>query len=620
MTIMKPRPETRMPKHLVPEERHPLRQLHNRIRLAELEGDERELHALLQRAPVQYQAAYAVTGLLPRLLLADVESEADYSVCPGDVPSEELDSIEAEADADEQDVMAAATSDTEDASVNPAESQAATGGADRTPPVRVAPPAPLAWDGLDATRAAILAAARAEERAARRARAAEKRSQRLLAAAADAEAEATRAAEAATEAAQAVTSVLGVRRPGSAAARAAERYALLAQAQELAAAKRRDAAAARSRAERAQYTAVSRVQKTYLLIGRASTAYDAFVVQATHARSVHGTPRPESTRPGPTAADADDEGEVAVGGTTHPASPWLRDRVATFLEAPTVERVALLAEDELLTLATDWELRDRSQTYYVCDRRAPTPPWVRARELVILEGRWRARRGEVSSDFEERMCMIVSNHRPASRASRGKRARWPATDRGMRLGPAVRLMPVDLCGREPLSERDLLDELGGTQASGHQRNTMRHEVEAAVCAFYESARVLEPTDERAAALVLRMVARDQGFVAPDWMKELFAAHREALDETFHRPDHDRATDYGQGVDEDHATSGVRPRERISLETRAQVASLYVQGRIEEAARLAQRAPYELHQWKFGNWAFRSDCARAARRQALEMTG
>ncbi len=85
------------------------------------------------------------------------------------------------------------------------------------------------------------------------------------------------------------------------------------------------------------------------------------------------------------------------------------DPVARFMSDPTVEGVAVLTNEELLKLATDWPLRDRCVDWVVCDGQCPIPPWVRARELVILEGRWRARHGEAPEDFEQRMSTFERN-------------------------------------------------------------------------------------------------------------------------------------------------------------------------------------------------------------------
>jgi hypothetical protein len=112
----------------------------------------------------------------------------------------------------------------------------------------------------------------------------------------------------------------------------------------------------------------------------------------------------------------------------------------------------------------------------------------------------------------------------------------------------VRPMGVELCGKEPMSVRVLVDELGGSQYSGCQRKQIGAEIEAALLSFYDVARETEGTDEGAAILLLRMVARDPVFDAPPWLRELFAAHREALEETFYRPDHGREDDYSSEGD------------------------------------------------------------------------
>jgi hypothetical protein len=114
--------------------------------------------------------------------------------------------------------------------------------------------------------------------------------------------------------------------------------------------------------------------------------------------------------------------------------------------------------------------------------------------------------------------------------------------------------------------------MGGDQFSGHQRLNAQREVDAALLAFYEHAREIESSDERAAILLLRIVARDYRFDVertvgaediPSWMKELFEAHHEALVETFHRPDHGRKTDYG--VPDAEKGQGLQDRTSMSRE-------------------------------------------------------
>lgn len=100
--------------------------------------------------------------------------------------------------------------------------------------------------------------------------------------------------------------------------------------------------------------------------------------------------------------------------------------------------------------------------------------------------------------------------------------------------------------REVMSVRTLTDALGGSQRSGQQRIAMQRRIDAALLRFFCAAYVVEGNEARAAALVLRLVARDPDFDAPAWIRALFACHREALAEIFHRADHGRETDYAEG--------------------------------------------------------------------------
>ncbi len=190
----------------------------------------------------------------------------------------------------------------------------------------------------------------------------------------------------------------------------------------------------------------------------------------------------------------------------------------------------------------------------------------------------------------------------------------------------VRLMPVELCGRDPISVRDLANELGGDELSGHQRVIMLQEVRDALLHFYEVAREYVETDEQAAALVLRMVARDPNFEVPEWARELFAAHREGLEELFHDPGRGRATDYGSdrttssaGEDEsakEVARMGVRVAD-LPADTLDRVAELFVAGKVEDAAQLARVPAQRLFQWAACVMRFQCACGRASIRARKE---
>lgn len=99
-----------------------------------------------------------------------------------------------------------------------------------------------------------------------------------------------------------------------------------------------------------------------------------------------------------------------------------------------------------------------------------------------------------------------------------------------------------LSATEPRSIRSLVDDLGGDQSSGRGRDNLTEEVEAAVASFFDAAYAMFG-EERAAVLTLRMVARDPSYKVPDWFKEKLRLHREACEEEFHCPDHQREDDF-----------------------------------------------------------------------------
>ncbi|MEY4508191.1 MAG: hypothetical protein RLZZ450_313 [Pseudomonadota bacterium] len=639
-----------------PEERQPLRKLHSQLMLAELTEDVERAKRLLARAPSQYRAVHVLVSFLPRVLRECEAERCAERVRVGDAPSDELDAIDAEEEDDtDSDVEeecaegepAAAILGTADEKNAHEHAEQPKGVATVTQPAQepamtpvtteVAEP-PLAWRSIRSVRNAMLSAARAEKRAAAKSAAASKRLKKLDAQAAAAQAAASAAADAATAAARAVNDAMSMGgQAAKVAARAAERYGALADAQALLATSRRNAALAQTRAARAQEAAMGKVRKTYLLIARAGVAYDDFVSKAILTRAGHDSPRGVAARPAADEANEDEEGHGLAPYLGEPVCSGSQqlvevdpdddaDRMAAFMADPTVRRVSRLGEGELLAIATDWSLRDRVQTWCVCDRRSPIPPWVRSRELVMLEIRWRMSQAELPADFERRASTFESNQGVMRRQRTWGLSRARSTEGadGDDDESAVELMPVEACGSEPMSGRDLVDELGGNQTSGHQRASMDREVLAAVAQFYELAHEFEDTDERAAILLLHMVARDADYEPAEWMKELFAAHREALDETFHRADYGRQTEYDGGSERDgergEATATRKKPPRMTdlpKDTLAEIASLYVEGKVSQAANLAGMRPWELHHRRSLNGPFKVAYREAVRFHTMQ---
>jgi hypothetical protein len=115
---------------------------------------------------------------------------------------------------------------------------------------------------------------------------------------------------------------------------------------------------------------------------------------------------------------------------------------AAFLSDPTVERVAALTEADLLSIATDWLLRDRVQTWIVCQQVHPIPPWVRARELVVLELRWRIARGQVHESCEHRMNEFSPSARKQAEQAQREAEALALLRAGMKPTTVVRLTGV----------------------------------------------------------------------------------------------------------------------------------------------------------------------------------
>jgi hypothetical protein len=97
---------------------------------------------------------------------------------------------------------------------------------------------------------------------------------------------------------------------------------------------------------------------------------------------------------------------------------------------------------------------------------------------------------------------------------------------------------------EPISTRELVDQLGGTQLSGQQRAIMQAELHEAMWRLYVHAWAVLDSEERAAALLLHVCARDPSYEAPPWLIDLWREYRDDLVEHFHGSADDRRVDHG----------------------------------------------------------------------------
>jgi hypothetical protein len=111
---------------------------------------------------------------------------------------------------------------------------------------------------------------------------------------------------------------------------------------------------------------------------------------------------------------------------------------------------------------------------------------------------------------------------------------------------------------EPVSTRELVDSVPkaadpfterGKQVSGRQRERMQEELWEALIEFYVAARALYD-QETAAALLLRMCARDPSFEPSEWLVELWDDYRDDMRERFHGAADDGRTDWAEGKGED----------------------------------------------------------------------
>lgn len=86
---------------------------------------------------------------------------------------------------------------------------------------------------------------------------------------------------------------------------------------------------------------------------------------------------------------------------------------------------------------------------------------------------------------------------------------------------------------EPLSVRELVDAMGGTQVSGQQRAKMQGEVYLALWHVYGIA--IDLYDERqAAAILLHLCSRDATFEPEPWLIALWKKYRHLMGEIFTR--------------------------------------------------------------------------------------
>lgn len=105
----------------------------------------------------------------------------------------------------------------------------------------------------------------------------------------------------------------------------------------------------------------------------------------------------------------------------------------------------------------------------------------------------------------------------------------------------------------PQSTREIVDQLGGSQHSGHQRAVQQSELLTSLRLVYRTAKRLHGERE-AAALLLRICARDESFVAPYWLVALWRRHETSLLEQFVGTGDDGHTDYAHR-DEDSDAAG-----------------------------------------------------------------
>lgn len=104
---------------------------------------------------------------------------------------------------------------------------------------------------------------------------------------------------------------------------------------------------------------------------------------------------------------------------------------------------------------------------------------------------------------------------------------------------------------QPLSEREILRVLDGTDTSGYKRAKLNAEVEACLLAAFHRGKRKVGYHLTVCAL-FSMVSRDQSFlrIAPEWLVELFLDERELLFDVFHNHQDDRRLEPGDSDDED----------------------------------------------------------------------
>jgi hypothetical protein len=103
----------------------------------------------------------------------------------------------------------------------------------------------------------------------------------------------------------------------------------------------------------------------------------------------------------------------------------------------------------------------------------------------------------------------------------------------------------------PLSERAILREDEGSDASGHRRKAFGEEVESGLLALFHQMQQAEGYDLAVLGL-FSVIAKDPDFyfISPRWIRELFEEERELLMETFSGKTDNRWPELGESKDDD----------------------------------------------------------------------
>jgi hypothetical protein len=106
-------------------------------------------------------------------------------------------------------------------------------------------------------------------------------------------------------------------------------------------------------------------------------------------------------------------------------------------------------------------------------------------------------------------------------------------------------------GSIPLSERAILRDQEGSDASGHRRKAFGEEVEQGLLALFHEMERLDGYD-RAVLGLFSVIAKDPDFIwiAPRWIRELFEEEKDLLLETFAGKTDNRWPELGESADDD----------------------------------------------------------------------